>query len=387
MRPKNFRDLCDRARSQPDLMGALSSMGYELERIGKSRYGEQYKLSTEKGISGDFSSVVFCWNSDGTWVVIDNKERAGKKTLDAIGALKELFGMDFDSAVYALTGTAPVDEPMTYRKPQAPKPAPKVAPPEPFVLPEKRSGQSWKGIKYLTKERLIPEPIVKNFFDLGLIYMPTIVGKETEKPIDCVGFKVMNRAKEIVGCEADATWLKGDGGRWKHIVSNSDQLYGFNFKNNASELTWATPIYFCESAVDAISLFVLRNYPGVYVSMSGLKDEMFFSVTKVWGGTPVICTDNDEAGNRFRDKYPYDTLIPEYGKDWNEELCYRVCNGMDYALKDESTLTAQDIRAFLEYEAERRALKEAAEAKKAAEKAVQAVQEASINTTTKAPKV
>lgn len=363
MRPKNFEELLQTAKKQPDLMGALSSIGVELKRIGHSRRGEQYKVSTAKGISDDFSSIIFCQNYDGTWVAIDNKERTGKKYLDAITVLTELYEMDFDSAVYALTGTAPVEERSTYRpsvKPSISPPThPVQVPVEPFILPEKRPQSSWKGIRYLTKDRLIPEGVARNFFNLGLIYMPTIISEKKKKPFDCVGFVVLDENKLPVGCEADATFILPGKHRFKMIVENSDQRYGFSFKNNVSEITAYTPIYFCESAVDAISLFCLTNYPGVYVSMSGLKDSLLLHTVERIGGLPVICTDNDDGGNRFRKKFStYDTMIPEYGKDWNEELQYRVVNGMDYALKEESTLTFRDIQDFLKKKQE---MKESAE--------------------------
>ena len=68
--------------------------------------------------------------------------------------------------------------------------------------------------------------------------------------------------------------------------------------------------------------------------MCGLKDETFEHMQKMLGGKPVLCVDNDEAGNRFRKKYPScETLYPQNGKDWNDELKYRVLHGLDYALK------------------------------------------------------
>lgn len=215
-------------------------------------------------------------------------------------------------------------------------------------------------MKYLTKDRLIPEGVVRSFFDLGLIYMPTIRSEKTGKTYDCVGFKVMNERKEVIGLEADATFVLPGKSRFKQILEGSDQRYGFSFKNNVTEITARTPIYFCESAVDAISLFCLTNYPGIYVSMSGVKDSLMKHMTEVIGGHPVICTDDDEGGNRFRKKFPdYDTMIPEYGKDWNEELQYRVVKNLDYALKDESTLKPDDIVNFL---AQKQAHREAEQA-------------------------
>ena len=68
--------------------------------------------------------------------------------------------------------------------------------------------------------------------------------------------------------------------------------------------------------------------------MGGLKDETFNHMQKMLGGKPVLCVDNDEAGNRFRKKYPScETLYPQNGKDWNDELKYRVLHDLDYALK------------------------------------------------------
>lgn len=350
-RPKNFEELLENAKRQPDMIGALASIGVELKHQGHSKYGEHYKISTARGIEGDLSSVVFCANYDGTWVAIDNKERSGKKTLDSIGILTELFGMDFDSAVYALTGTAPMDGRTEYRAPKPVVKLPEARPPEPFVLPEKRPQSSWRGIEYLSEDRLIPALIARELFDLGIIYMPLVLSENTEKPIDLLAWKCKNENGSTVGCEYEATFKYPGQRRYKHIVAGSDQRYGFHFKNLVSEITANTQIYFCESAVDALSLLTLKNYPGVYVSLSGLKDSMFLHMTKTFGGTPVICTDNDDAGNRFRNKYACKTLIPEYGKDWNEELQYRVIHGLDYALKEISTLTAEDIESFLETEA------------------------------------
>ena len=83
--------------------------------------------------------------------------------------------------------------------------------------------------------------------------------------------------------------------------------------------------------------------------MSGVKDMTLEHMTGVLKGVPVICTDNDDGGNRFRIKYrAYDTLTPEYGKDWNDELRYRVCHDLNYALKADSTLKPEDIQKFLE---------------------------------------
>jgi|GEM_PF-5531312 len=349
MRPGNFNDLIELARTRPDMMSALSSVGVKLKRIGRSRHGEQYKISTNKGVSGDYSSVVFCWNIDGSWIAIDNKERTGRKTLDSIGVMTDLFGLNFDEAVYALTGTCEVSG---RRKIIEPTSTPPLAPEvkrEVFVLPERRQKQSWKGLRYLVNDRFIPEPVVKTLFEKGTIYMPYIESKRTKKPIDLVGFIAYDENHNPVSLEADATFIIPGKHRFKMLHEGSDQRYGFMFKNNIDLVQGKPKIYFCESAVDAMSLFTLKNLPGIYVSMTGLKDMMLNHMTNMFDGMPVICTDNDDAGNRFRRKFStYEILVPEYGKDWNDELRYRVCQGLGYALKNDSTLSQKDIDKYLE---------------------------------------
>ena len=72
-------------------------------------------------------------------------------------------------------------------------------------------------------------------------------------------------------------------------------------------------------------------------------------MAKFLGGTPVICTDNDVAGNRFRKRFPqYETLIPSLDQrtdseiraqgghpkaDWNINLQYRAATQRPPELK------------------------------------------------------
>ncbi len=86
-------------------------------------------------------------------------------------------------------------------------------------------------------------------------------------------------------------------------------------------------MFFCEPAIDAMSLCAITNEPGIYISMAGNKDITFDHMVKSIGGTPIICSDADTAGRNFAAKYPqYQFLNVEtvagkgFGKDWNDML-------------------------------------------------------------------
>ncbi len=311
-----FTALEEKARCSPDLRGALAKLGIELKCMGRLKNGAvRWQTTSKPHIAEDLSAVVFAEQLNGTWCVIDNKERAGKKSMDAINALRLLFGYTYPGAIYALAGA---QDPCLPKKEAPAAPEPRL--PGPFVVPPPRDG-SRHVRAYLIKKRCIPRELVNRLIDAGDIYESNLTYGEG-KILPMAVFPARDADKKIVGAECVGVYY----GRFKHTVENSDSLYGWSFCADISEITPDTPIYFCESAIDAMSLYALRKLPGAYVSLDGLKDVTLISMTKCLGGRPVICTDNDKGGNRFREKYVvgmgYDTLIPNelYGKDWNDEL-------------------------------------------------------------------
>ena len=315
-----FAMLEETARCAPDLRGALAKLGFELKCMGRMRNGAvRWQTTSKPHIAEDLSAVVFAEQPNGTWVVIDNKERSGKKYMDAIDAMRLLFGYTYPGAIYALAGA---QAPCLPKKEAPAPPAPRIS--NGFVAPQKRDG-SRHVRAYLIKKRCIPQELVNRLIDTGHIYESNLTYGEG-KILPMAVFPVCDADKKMVGAECVGTYY----GRFKHTVANSNSLYGWSFCADIAEITPDTPIYFCESAIDAMSLYALRKLPGVYVSMDGLKDVTLISMTKCLGGRPVICTDNDKGGNRFREKYTvgmgYDTLIPNelYGKDWNDELQKRA---------------------------------------------------------------
>lgn len=91
------------------------------------------------------------------------------------------------------------------------------------------------------------------------------------------------------------------------------------------------PLYICESPIDAVSLYELRQEQAIYVAMCGLKPNAAsnaigqFAIHKE-GDTHnyrkvILAVDNDKAGHDFINAYDghFDSIFP-VNKDWNEDL-------------------------------------------------------------------
>lgn len=338
MRPENFEELLVAARERPMLREALRQLGVDLKRVGHGKGGStRFQTTTRGGRADDLSAVVFFERTDGSWIAIDNKQRAGKQNMDAISVLTNIFGVRFDDAVYMLTGGSPSLPPRTVAAPSVRAPEAAASQATKFVQPPK-AGTSSHVAAYLKKSRLIPEAVVDDLLRIGAIYESSWKAMKESRGLNLEGkdmpmlvFPIQNDKKEIVGADSCCTFSNF---KFKHVVGGSDPAFAWRFSNHVSQITKDTKLYFCEAPIDAISLCCLTNAPGVYISMGGNKDITFNHMREVLGGTPVICNDADEAGQNFRAKYPEcETLTPQYGKDWNDELKFRVTHNMEYALK------------------------------------------------------
>ena len=93
-------------------------------------------------------------------------------------------------------------------------------------------------------------------------------------------------------------------------------------------------ILFFESAIDLLSFMdverrtVARMKGSILVSLAGLKEPIFRTSLNALGAnlTPVLCVDNDKAGNEFinglQAKYNAVRVYqpPQQFKDWNDFL-------------------------------------------------------------------
>lgn len=161
------------AREHPNLESALGKFGITLKQVGHGRGGGiRYSTGSKGGREGDYSSLVFFKNPNDTWVVIDNKQRNGKLSYDALGALTELFGMRFADAVQLLSsggigfmaqGSASFKETGASEKPLS------YLPEKIFRLPEKAPSAK-HAAAYLTKARGIRGELVSELMHRGVIY-------------------------------------------------------------------------------------------------------------------------------------------------------------------------------------------------------------------------
>ena len=82
--------------------------------------------------------------------------------------------------------------------------------------------------------------------------------------------------------------------------------------------------YLCESAIDAVSLFLLHKRSGtenaaVYISIGGVSNQKTIERVKSRIHS-VLAVDNDHAGDLCRERNPdMESIIPS-AKDWNEDL-------------------------------------------------------------------
>ena len=83
-------------------------------------------------------------------------------------------------------------------------------------------------------------------------------------------------------------------------------------------------VYVCESAIDAISLYIIHRRTGIrspsaYVSIGGVANQRTIDRLKRHGNV-IIAVDNDDAGDKCRKRNEELSSIVPQNKDWNEDL-------------------------------------------------------------------
>ena len=130
----------------------------------------------------------------------------------------------------------------------------------------------------------------------------------------------------FINLERDFAELRGSytyGRPFHGIVPNCrhDGFWWFRTSRDAATA------YICEAAVDAVSLYELHKIqravhtvPAYYVSIAGAAKQPAIDRLKNSRLTAVLAVDNDDAGQKCRDRNPgLPYIIPRY-KDWNEDL-------------------------------------------------------------------
>lgn len=233
------------------------------------------------------------------WYCFSQADKHGGR--NAINCLTNIIGMDFKSAVEALTGEN-ISHGVCNPTEQAP---PK---PRELIIPER--AESMRNVfAYLCKARKIDSKIVSELAHSGLLYQDkkgnaVFLHKDDDgKPVgaELQGTSTYQRFKGVAAGTADSVFSV--------IIGKPNKAYIF------------------ESAIDLLSFRQLagpnklRNC--LLVSMAGLKPSTLNSLVKR-DLALYACVDNDEAGARFiseNNLIPCNRVLADSGvKDFNELL-------------------------------------------------------------------
>ena len=271
---------------QASLADFFIQNGYETERSRNELH--------VKGYGG-----LYVNTETNEWYCFSQADKHGGK--NAINCLTDIIGMDFKSAVEALTG-----ERLSHRDYRRIEQMPQEK--KELLLPE-RADNMRKVFAYLCKARKIDSKIVSDLAHNGLLYQ--------DKRGNAVFLHIDDNG-EILGAELQGT---NTYQRFKGVAAGtSDSVFS---------LKVGTPnkVYVFESAIDLLSFRQLASpnklQDSVLVSMAGLKT----STLKTFAERDLplyACVDNDEAGSRFisdNNLIPCNKVLADSGvKDFNELL-------------------------------------------------------------------
>ena len=260
------------------------------------------------------------------------KDFATGETGNAIECLTRYLDYEFPDAVTALCQFCgiplqgqerAVPAPGTARTPQVdktPVDVPKRAqePPQAaqraFAPPEPLQGPYRQLYAYLTQQRGIPATLIQRLIDWGLL--------DQEK--DHANMVFIDPARSFAELRGSNSFKPF------HQVMFSDPAAFWWFKSGDLDSN-ATVAYVCESAIDAISLYLLQGDSkdnGLYCSIGGVANQQRIDRIKAGMGAAgcktVIAVDNDQAGEDCRQRNPDCPAIIPKRKDWNEDWTARA---------------------------------------------------------------
>lgn len=190
---------------------------------------------------------------------------------------------------------------------------------KPFVLPERNSNND-RVLQYL-QMRGIDREVIEMCIAFDTLY------EDVRHNCCFVGFDETHSPRYAMLRSSDPSRS------FLQEVAGSDKRYSFSLPPTES-----TKLYITESAIDALSLYVLRGYaPDNYLSIAGantprgntlpLALEHYLSMHQQIESV-CLCLDNDRAGlqaakairARLPEQYRIKLLPPKEGKDYNEQL-------------------------------------------------------------------
>ena len=266
---------------------------------------------------------------------------------NAVDYLMNYLGYTYPGAVLALTDDTNSGQTKNPSRPMASdRPDHRIKPfesfsaemkfPDPLPAPARHSRNVFA---FLTQARGIPSNVVTHLIDKGLLY-------QSEKGSNAVFINPQRDYFEIRGTNTIAdrrcrhrdsckefspeshNWCTADAfcERYK-----ADAFHGGS-RSQGTKFWYLKPlegktdiIYICESAIDAVSLYVIhtqlhKSENAVYISIGGAAKQSKIDRIKKHHACVVIATDNDAAGDDCRRRNPELETLRPVNKDWNEDL-------------------------------------------------------------------
>jgi hypothetical protein len=239
----------------------------------------------------------------------------------AIDLVQHVTGSDFKGSLAWLAdrfgpGAAEADLTARMRAQAVAEVKAAVAEREPFTPPQP-APEHWQHVRdHLTNARALPSGYIDRLHDLGDLY--------ADAKRNAVFVCRDPETGRITGAELKGTVTRHDGTRFTGMAPGS-RKDGGGFR--VGDLTKAATVYLVESAIDAISLFRLRQDAGerghAVVSTAGTTPEPRKWFAKIADTVRRVCAfDNDKAGDEAAHKlrrHKFERLKPS-GKDWNDDL-------------------------------------------------------------------
>jgi len=163
--------------------------------------------------------------------------------------------------------------------------------------------------RYLMHRRCLPQTVVDYLIAGNILY--------ADDKANAV-FLLLGKGKKVVGAEIRGT--NDHFRKWYAVATGTKKRDGcFYIKDKG-----AKKVVLCESAIDAISCFVLHR-KCLAISTSGANPNPYWITHLINQGFEIFCAfDSDETGertaNRMRELYPMIKRLRPEKHDWNDVL-------------------------------------------------------------------
>jgi hypothetical protein len=176
-------------------------------------------------------------------------------------------------------------------------------------LPSRDDNKLLKIRRYLMHQRCLPKTIVDYLIDRDVLY--------ADDKANAV-FLLLGKGKSVVGAEIRGT--NDHFRKWYAMAAGTNKRNGcFYIKDKG-----AKKVVLCESAIDAISYFVIHR-KCLAISTSGANPNPYWITHFIKHGFEIFCAfDSDDTGertaNRMRELYPMVERLRPEKQDWNDVL-------------------------------------------------------------------